>query len=184
VNGCPGISNELEVVVNPLPETSLPTDTVYLSLTGSFTFDAGEGFASYLWFDESTEQTYLFDGETWGTGVFDIWVEVTNEYGCTLRDSAVVSVGTVGINTDTPWTMSIYPNPSSGKFFISLDGFNAEKVSVSVFNSVGQQIIRNDYKQIANKFIDFIDIGNNAKGVYIITVSDGKYSVTKKLIVK
>ena len=45
---------------------------------------AGQG-TSYLWQDNSTEETYLVQGP--GT----YWVEVTNAQGCTARDSVIIN---------------------------------------------------------------------------------------------
>jgi hypothetical protein len=61
----------------------LPTDTIFCS---SVLLDAGEGFEGYLWNNSDTGQTY----ETFSTGM--VFLEVTDKYGCVVRDSVYVEV--------------------------------------------------------------------------------------------
>ncbi|MFW5710050.1 MAG: gliding motility-associated C-terminal domain-containing protein, partial [Bacteroidota bacterium] len=51
-----------------------------------YEFDAGSGFTSYLWHDGSNNRFYVS-----GTGE-EVWVEVTTEQGCTIRDSATLTI--------------------------------------------------------------------------------------------
>ena len=51
-----------------------------------YEFDAGSGFISYLWHDGSANRFYLSSNQE------QVWVEVTTEQGCTIRDSAVLSI--------------------------------------------------------------------------------------------
>lgn len=52
----------------------------------STVLDAGPGFVSYLWSDNSTAQTLTASA----AGLY--WVEVTNASGCTARDSIQISI--------------------------------------------------------------------------------------------
>ena len=182
---CIWISNELEVVVNPSPVISIATDTVYLKIDEEYQFDAGEGFTSYLWFDESIGQTYLFEADAWGVGTFDIWVEVTNVYGCTTRDSAVVVVLPLGVEIITHWTFNIYPNPSDGKFYFVIDGLQTtRKLQVSVYSSSGQLVFLKDYFTSGSEIRDLINIQGKAKGAYIIKIFDGTKSISRRIILE
>lgn len=77
--------------------------------------------------------------------------------------------------------LQIYPNPNNGQFTIS---FNASKkiseASVSVTNLTGQQIFTEKYTNISSSFMKNINLGNQASGVYFITiVADGQKCVNK-----
>ncbi len=74
--------DSVTVYVNDAP-VDLGPDTFIC--TGSYPFDAGSGFAGYLWQDGSTTQT--FNADT--TGIY--WVEVTGTNGCSERDSVTLS---------------------------------------------------------------------------------------------
>ena len=70
--------------------------------------------------------------------------------------------------------ISIYPNPSNGKLFISNSG--AVK-SIKVTNIIGKEIYSNN--NFNNNSIDLINFNN---GVYFINLSTEKGTITKKII--
>ncbi len=81
--GC-GKSDTISVVALPKPQLDLGSD-VSLCEGGFYTIDAGPGYASYLWPNGSTQQT--FSVESSGT----YWCEVTNDVGCSARDSVTIT---------------------------------------------------------------------------------------------
>ncbi|MBK8965702.1 MAG: hypothetical protein IPM36_03295 [Lewinellaceae bacterium] len=71
-------------VFNPGPTLDLGP-TVILCQDSTVVFDAGPGFAAYLWQDGSTGQTFAASG-------FDTyWVEVTDSCGMIQRDSVLIT---------------------------------------------------------------------------------------------
>ncbi len=78
-------TGQVVVTVHPYPQVQIGNDTTICE-GGSVMFDAGTGFASYLWQDGSSGQSFTATQ----TGLF--WVEVSNEYGCADRDSAFLTV--------------------------------------------------------------------------------------------
>ena len=81
----------------PPPETALGLDTLICE-SGTLTLDAGSGFASYLWNDNSTEQSNIID--TVGT----FWVTVEDENGCLGTDTISVELAPpvyVSLGSDT-----------------------------------------------------------------------------------
>ena len=92
--------------------------------------------------------------------------------------------GTVGVNeiADNN-SLTIYPNPSNGKFAVQIDNgqlaSNNKELQIDVYNILGEKV----FSKMANSPIT-IDIGNQPKGIYIyrVTSEDGKYLSTGKLI--
>jgi len=182
---CSWISNELQVIVNQSPVVSIATDTVFIKINEEYLFDAGEGYSSYLWFDESTEQTNLFRGEEWGLGTFDVWVEVSNEYGCIARDSAVVVVGPLGIDYHSLWSISVYPNPANGDFYIEIDGVQkSRQMQISIYNVMGQLVFVEKFNPLATVHRQRISLTDPVKGIYIVSVTDGNLKYNTKLIIE
>ncbi|ALO17167.1 hypothetical protein L21SP5_03559 [Salinivirga cyanobacteriivorans] len=69
------------------PNVDLAYDSIYTLTPDTLEFDAGEGFASYLWYDGATSQTHIADRDT----SFVYSVTVSNEDGCgTDSDSVFV----------------------------------------------------------------------------------------------
>lgn len=70
--------------------------------------------------------------------------------------------------------MNVYPNPTSGQFTIEL----SSPADLSVINVVGQEIIKE--KLQAGKHN--LDLGNEARGIYFVSVvQNGKTSIVKLL---
>ncbi|MEA3477394.1 MAG: gliding motility-associated C-terminal domain-containing protein [Bacteroidota bacterium] len=70
------------------PQIYLGNDTAFC-IGDSFAIDAGAGYTSYLWQNGDTTQSISIDS----SGIF--WVEVSNDYGCTDRDSIMISANPV-----------------------------------------------------------------------------------------
>ena len=73
--------------------------------------------------------------------------------------------------------VSIFPNPNNGVFSLKV---NASDASVKVINTQGQiiltkKILKNNAK---------IDLSNNAKGIYFVTVTSNEAVTTQKVIVQ
>lgn len=82
--------------------------------------------------------------------------------------------GTLNIGEESDIT--IYPNPSSGKF--SMSGFPINlKLNVQIFNSSGQLVL----KQIQSSEID---LSAYPKGIYFVLINDGEKVISKKLVVE
>jgi hypothetical protein len=85
---------------------------------------------------------------------------------------------------DLGFTYNVYPNPTSDKAIISLTLENANTVSYSIKNSLGQVV---NFKAETN-----MNIGNNdmeintsswANGIYFVTLNVGKRIINAKLVV-
>ncbi|MES2139729.1 MAG: GEVED domain-containing protein [Bacteroidota bacterium] len=88
-NGCSN-SDAITVVVNALPVVNLGTDQTFC-LNDSYTLDAGNGFSTYEWSDNSTLQTLVV-----GTaGTYS--VTVTDNNGCSNSDAIVVAVNALPV---------------------------------------------------------------------------------------
>lgn len=79
--GCT-IRDSVRILVNPLPVVSLGNDTAFC-VGGQVVLNAGTGFTSYLWQDNSTLSTYTASS----AGMY--WVQVSNSCG-TGRDTLMV----------------------------------------------------------------------------------------------
>jgi hypothetical protein len=79
-DGTLNLESEITIAVVELPEVDLGADAS-VCVSGEAIFDAGAGFASYLWSNGQTGQTITVTQP----GIY--WVEVANAFGCTKSDS-------------------------------------------------------------------------------------------------
>ena len=73
--------------------------------------------------------------------------------------------------------LSIYPNPNNGVFTLNI---KTKNVVVEIMNTQGQVVLTKNNVNTNEQ----IDLSNNAKGIYFITVTSNKTVTTQKVIVQ
>ena len=76
--------------------------------------------------------------------------------------------------------IEIYPNPSNGKMFITLNNnYSAKNINLEIFNVLGDKVLLDiSLKQFPAE----LDLTALSKGIYFITVTNGDYISTQKII--
>ncbi|MHC1703192.1 MAG: T9SS type A sorting domain-containing protein [Tenuifilaceae bacterium] len=186
VNSCSGL-NSIDIIANALPVIDIApgVDTIKIKTNEQHTFDAGAGFATYLWNDGSSNQTLMVDGATFNPGDYTYWAEVTNAAGCIARDTAILNVSwPTSIETEKDWSVTIFPNPTNGEFKLNLTGLKSNKVEITIHNSSGMIVFKKEYKTSSNELHELINVGNNSKGIYLVRISDKQNYITRKIILE
>lgn len=159
----------------PTVEIGGGSDTVRASLP--VILDAGTGYASYLWQDNSAGVTY--NVTQWGLH----WVEVTNDHGCAARDSVyLLSAVNVEEIQAFPGEIKFYPNPVRDFLHVVVKMDVPASVVIELFSLNNSLIFREDFKetQLVNKEIN---VGNLAAGVYFIRLTADHRQYAYKVVV-
>ena len=92
--------------------------------------------------------------------------------------------GTLSTATETLDTVKIYPNPANDFVNIAMNGqLSGSKITVTIHDILGKQVVNRSYDN-SSSFQERIDVSSLKSGVYLMNVSDGSASTTKKLIVR
>ena len=142
---------------DPVVEINNGADTVKGSLPA--TLDAGAGFSSYLWKDQST--TSSIQAGTYGPH----WVVVTDQNGCSGSDTIYVASITSTEEKFTDIPVSIYPNPVSRVLHIRFEGEPARGLILEMYSVSNALVYRKDLK----------DTGISEAEVNVQTLSPGAY---------
>ena len=96
-----------------------------------------------------------------------------------MRKTTVMTYGeSSGIsNPEDGFDVSVYPNPTSGKFFINL-GNEEQIIKTEVMNSVGQLV---QSSKTASNQIDLSGLNN---GVYFVRINTSHGSVVRRVVLK
>ncbi|MBC7425103.1 MAG: PKD domain-containing protein, partial [Bacteroidia bacterium] len=142
-----------------------PTNSSYTSYSWTF----GEGGTSS---SASPLYSYFYDGN------FKVKMTAKNAAGCDCSKEIKVPVFA---NTDIKEigegvNIEVFPNPNSGLFTIVTDGSDNDIVEIEIFNTIGEKV----YTGNVNGNAADVDLGDAAKGIYIIKVkTKGKTSTRK-----
>lgn len=99
------------------------------------------------------------------------------------RFSIVFALTPLSVDENEVQNFSVYPNPTKGNFFVSLSQNTGEKVAISLYNLLGQEIYTSKKEVGANNQVEVI-AENLASGVYVLEIEQGNKTFTDKLIIE
>jgi Zn-dependent metalloprotease len=104
-------------------------------------------------------------------------------YGET-EDYSITIGGTVGINENTLNGISIYPNPTTGIFNVTMNNANCTELMINVFDIQGKEVFNSLDKNISSNYNKQIHLENLAKGIYYIKLNTNNAVKIQKLIIQ
>ncbi|WP_299884828.1 reprolysin-like metallopeptidase [uncultured Lacinutrix sp.] len=96
----------------------------------------------------------------------------------TVNVTAALSVDEFSLNG-----LSIYPNPNNGSFNVKLNTTSNSNIEISVFDIRGRRVFDKRYTNTSD-FNEVVNIGDVESGMYMLQISDGANTQTKKIVVK
>ena len=168
-NGCDSVIT-LNLTINSVDSSVTQTVNV---------LTANETGATYKWLDcnngnaiipSQTNQTFT------ATSNGSYAVQVTKN-GC-IDTSSCYTVTGVGVYEIQSSSISIYPNPTSGKVIISLE--KGTSTSITLRNSLGQQLVSKRF----NKNQIEVDLSAYPNGIYFLQLEINGELITKKVLKK
>jgi PKD repeat protein len=88
----------------------------------------------------------------------------------------------VGIGeNDNNASLSIYPNPSNGKFTIELNANDV--VSINLINALGESVYTIESVEVKGNFYKTIETGNLSEGVYYLKIEGESTTINKKVVI-
>ena len=76
----------------------------------------------------------------------------------------------------------MYPNPSRGKFSISINDQLSDNRSLSIYNALGKLILEIDLHH--DQFVYNVDLSNYSKGIYTVVFKSELDQYQEKIIVQ
>ena len=130
------------------------------------------------------------DGRAWAFGFDDDEeddIRVISRSKLSIRPATIADKKLADTEKSSPLILrdvSFYPNPSDGKFDLSLESDNDSEVKIEVLNSDGEEVLGKKATP-NNGLCEFqIDLTKKPKGTYVLKVSQGKRALTKRLILE
>jgi hypothetical protein len=167
----------------------------YVSTTSTYTCNDAANATSYAWAvtpaeagtTSSTGTTAVF---TWATGYTGaVTVTVTSSNSCFTSDVsdgfATTIYSSAGLDENgLAKQLSIYPNPTDGKITLVIPGNKNFTGDLTISDANGAAVYSKMAVTVIAGKLDNIDLGNLAKGVYSVKLSNNSTIYTGRVIVK
>ena len=180
-NSCPITPATIAFTIKPTPNVSISTNTTSIACGTTATLTAN-GATSYNWSATASSAT---------TAAVAVTPTVTTSYSVSGTNTVNTCIGTASFtltvtgacsgieNYSNNAGVSVYPNPSNGLVTLTLSNLDAG-TALYVTNMIGQEVVKATVKDLTTNF----DFSHLQKGVYFITVTNGKNKHVEKLIIQ
>tara|TARA_R110002073_G_scaffold313380_2_gene485259 strand:+ start:24779 stop:27022 length:2244 start_codon:yes stop_codon:yes gene_type:complete len=158
-----------------------PTVNILLSIDGGFTYP------------------YALASNVANSGSYDITVpEISSMETTTARvmvegngniffainsTDFIVQSPTASLDENSLSSFSMFPNPSNGLFHLSFDTTD-KNVNIQVSDLKGAVIKNSNYSNVGVRFAERVALDEISKGLYIIRITNGRNSVSKKILIE
>lgn len=170
-NGLCNNSDTVTVLVNPLPPTPLifQADNVLSSTS----LEGNQWYLNGNQINNAIENSYIPD-------INGDYYVIAKQGECESLPSNTISFIKTSINEiNKSNNCLIYPNPTTGIFYIDFKAFDGNK-DVSIYDVTGKLLKR---IQTVNNLL-FINLTNEAKGLYLIKINTGQRVINSKIELK
>ena len=150
----------VHVIIHPLPEITVNHD-FRLPQNNTLVLDAGPGFSSYHWNTGQNSESILLNGSDFPLGQVSFTVMVTDSFGCTNSQQALVSI-VPAVDADG---LSVFPNPFHDVLFVK-SGQDLSAAQPVLYDALGR--IYHPIYSFSNSVLIIRRIG----------IPDGVYSLT------
>jgi len=177
-SGCFDTSAAVTITVNPRPVAAIITstatsDTLFSSVaTGNQWFLNGTAIAG------ATAQTLVITQNGSYRAV------VTDGNSCASDSSNAINMLNVSVQETFGLELNLYPNPTNGKAWISLDLPTQGTLEIEVLTTTGQRVFFEQQRD-ADGFVQLeLNIQNLADGLYLVRVQQAAYTAIRRLVVR
>ncbi len=173
---CSSVRTPVTATIFTPPSVILGPDTISIVTGQTITLNAGSGYASYSWSTGATSQTINVS-----TSIV-IYVTVVDVNNCEGSDTIVVNLITGISDISNDMDVSVFPNPSTGKFEISIDKLKSG-VELRITDIIGQEIFSDSYSGNGT-YSNSIDLTAVSKGIYFIHLITPEGGMSKRILLQ
>lgn len=173
--GCPFTQTVSIGFKHRLPALDLGGDKI-ISNNERIMLDAGPGFSSYLWSDNTMDE-FL---ETSHPGTYSILV--TDKFGCQSIEAVELrSVNEIEADKSlNQETLLLYPNPAKENVFLNFSNPDKNVVSIEVFTLLGSRIPDKHLETRSNS--GELNVHDLSSGIYLIHARCGEMVYAARLV--
>lgn len=179
------VSASQQVTVNPLPAIPL-RDTAACGNKSVVLSGSVANASSYLWTPgNQTTSTIEVDTTGRGLGSFAFTVTVTDANNCSATKTANLNFyDCTGIpETAETGSIELYPNPSSGEFYIRSHSLPAGTYDLKIYNYLNSVVYVEREIKVDSNFSKLLSLKNLANGMYLLKLENQNTGWSKQFII-
>jgi hypothetical protein len=161
---------------NPVVDLGGINDTIR-SNKFPYILDAGSGFTSYKWQDNSTNQTFSAPEQ----GLYS--VTVINSGGCSASKSVYIKNTLSVIDIKEKSKLKIYPNPATDNIWVEMDLKFIDDALLDLVTPEGK-IIQSRLLKGNKQNMEQLEVGNLPGGMYYIRIYNKDWLVMEKILIQ
>lgn len=158
--------------------SSLDSSTITVAFTNN-----SVGADAYQWdFGDGNTSTDATPVHTYASGGVYIVRLVATSCNGALTDTIFEEIGvaSVGILDDRIEDLQIFPNPTQGQLEVSLTLDQASEVQLTVFNQIGQEVLRLPAERVQTQKYH-LNLTGKESGLYLLRLSIDDQAIVKKI---
>ncbi len=179
--GCQGI-DEVEIVVNPIPDPQLPRfDTICSD--SIVQIEAASGFLRYNWSNGAASQFTTFGPYTEGN-TETIWVAVEDVDGCVGADSVSFYVDLCEpdhVSDLALGQVEVFPNPSQGVFTIKTSDWEGN-LNLQLISATGAVVYERQV-EVSNTWQELVDVTWLSNGMYTLSIQQDEKVYRQQILI-
>ncbi len=182
-NGCTGTDTKQTTVLNAPFITISGLKSVYCIYESPETITAFPAGGTFI---GSGVSNGVFNPRAAGIGTHAVGYLSSNSNGCSEFGSVLVTVDAcVGIEEpDAVRSVSVYPNPTEGKFMLDISGKIEAQTNIRIYDVTGKVVFEKTVLEQAHDYLEEINLADFSKGVYVLQINFRDGVVTKKVVVQ
>jgi hypothetical protein len=95
-----------------------------------------------------------------------------------------VTTGSTGLSEKDPSQISIYPNPTNGKIYLTVSTFQTTTVQFELIDLLGKKLMEKTFDFYSGQNLKEVILENVTKGIYVIRLKMDNNVITQKIIVE
>lgn len=117
-------------------------------------------------------------------GLYQVRLTAQNEHGCVNSVTKNIEVGIcVGIGDQMKEkVITLYPNPSTGTFFVGLDWTGRGRAVITVQKASGETVLLEALK--SNGHVQQFNVSMLPDGIYLVRIQADNVLITRKLVIR
>jgi hypothetical protein len=178
--GCADFSGLVMGMINPVPEITLPADTVANEDGTLFIDGTCDNGVSYEWIQPGVTTPYITVDESLANdNKIDLTLKVTNEFGCSSEKTTTVHF----VKPEEKPSFEIFPNPCTDYFTIQPDNGFMPLNRLYLVNTQGAILWQQDSELTINGSSTF-DLPQLASGLYMVVAETDGGVVAQPILVQ